>query len=69
MISKQRRAVLITNRSGYIYDHFTKYCVLKNFKHYDVLGRTCVYKDDIYMFSANLYYSYYVVLYLIDENF
>ena len=69
MISKQDRVVSITNHGGKIYDYFSKYCITNNFDYYDMLGRVCVYKNDIYKFSANLYYSYYVVLHLIDENF
>lgn len=68
MISKQNRVMSITDRGGNIYDYFSKYCITNNFDYYDVLGRICVYKDDIYKLSANLYYSYYVVLHLIDEN-
>ena len=69
MISKQRRVVLITDRGKNIYDYFSKYCIINNLKIHDKLGRTCVYKDDIYKFSANLYYSYYVILHLIDGKF
>lgn len=68
MISKQRRVVLITNRGGYIYNHFTNYCILNNFKCYGELSGICVYKNDKYTLSANLYYSYYIVLSLIDEK-
>lgn len=69
MISKQNRAVLITNRGKNIYDHFNKYCIINNLKIHDRLGWTCVYKDDKYKFSANIYYSYYVILHLIDKKF
>lgn len=47
----------ITDRGGNIYDYFSKYCITNNFDYYDVLGRICVYKDDIYKLSANLYYN------------
>ena len=68
MISKQNRAVLITNRGGKIYNYFPKYDIIYNLNTIRELSSTCVYKDDVYKFSACLYYSYYVVLHLIDEN-
>ena len=68
MISKQNRAVSITNRGSCIYDRFAKYNIIYNLKTITRLSAKCVYKDDVYKFSACLYYSYYVVLHLIDEN-
>ena len=68
MISKQDRVVSITNHGGKIYNYFPKCDIIYNLKTIRELSSTCVYKDDIYKFSACLYYSYYVVLHLIDEN-
>ncbi len=68
MINQQNRAVLITNHGEKIYNYFPKYDIIYNLKTIARLSVKCVYKDDVYKFSACLYYSYYVVLHLIDEN-
>lgn len=69
MISKQKRVVLITNRGSRIYDHFAKYDIIYNLKIITRLSAKCVYKDDEYKFSACIYYSYYVILHLLDEKY
>lgn len=69
MISKQDRAVSITNRGSRIYDRFTKYSIIYNLKTITRLSAKCVYKDDEYKFSACIYYSYYVILHLLDEKY
>lgn len=68
MISKKDRAMSITNRGSDIYYRHRKYNINDNVKMTDRLSSICVYKDDIYKFSACLYYSYYVVLYLLDKD-
>lgn len=69
MISKQKRAVLITDRGSRIYDRFVKYDIIYNLKIITRLSAKCVYKDDVYKFSACIYYSYYVILHLLDERY
>ena len=68
MISKQKRAVSITNRGSHIYDRFAKYNIIYNLKIITRLSAKCVYKDEYYKFSACIYYSYYVILHLLDEK-
>lgn len=68
MISKQKRAVLITNRGSRIYDRFVKYDIIYNLKIITRLSAKCVYKNEYYKFSACIYYSYYVILHLLDEK-
>lgn len=68
MISKQKRAVSITNRGSRIYDRFAKYDIIYNLKIITRLLTKCVYKDEYYKFSACIYYSYYVILHLLDEK-
>ena len=68
MISKQKRAVSITNRGSRIYDRFAKYDIIYNLKIITRLSAKCVYKDEYYKFSAFIYYSYYVILHLLDEK-
>lgn len=68
MISKQKRAVSITNRSSRIYDRFVKYDIIYNLKIITRLSVKCIYKDEYYKFSACIYYSYYVILHLLDEK-
>lgn len=68
MINRQKRAVSITNRGSYIYDRFAKYNIIYNLKTITRLSTKCVYKDDKYKFSACIYYSYYVILHLLDEK-
>lgn len=69
MISKQKRAVSITDRSSRIYDRFAKYDIIYNLKIITRLSAKCVYKDEYYKFSACIYYSYYVILHLLDEKY
>ena len=69
MISKQNRAVSITNRGSRIYDRFAKYDIIYNLKIIARLSTKCVYKDDEYKFSACMYYSYYLILHLLDEKY
>lgn len=69
MISKQKRAVSITDRGSRIYDRFAKYNIIYNLKITDRLSAKCAYKDDKYKFSACIYYSYYVILHLLDEKY
>lgn len=69
MISKQKRAVSIANRGSRIYDRFAKYDIIYNLKIITRLLAKCVYKDDKYKFSACIYYSYYVILHLLDEKY
>lgn len=69
MISKQKRAVSITNRGSRIYTHFAKYDIIYNLKIITRLSAKCVYKDEYYKFSACIYYSYYVILHLLDEKY
>lgn len=69
MISKQNRAVSITNRGSRIYDRFAKYDIIYNLKIINRLSTKCVYKDDEYKFSACMYYSYYLILHLLDEKY
>ena len=69
MISKQDRAVSITNRGSRIYDRFAKYDIIYNLKIIARLSTKCVYKDDEYKFSAYMYYSYYLILHLLDEKY
>lgn len=69
MISKQKRAVSITDRGSRIYDRFVKYDIIYNLKIITRLSTKCVYKDDKYKFSACMYYSYYVILHLLDEKY
>lgn len=69
MISRQKRAVSITDRGSRIYDRFTKYNIIYNLKTITRLSAKCVYKDDEYKFSACIYYSYYVILHLLDEKY
>ena len=69
MITKQDRVVRITDYGKKIYDRSLKYCIINNLKCHDKLGWICVYKDDVYMFSACMYYSYYLILHLIDMKF
>lgn len=69
MISKQKRAVSITDRGSRIYDRFAKYNIIYNLKIITRLSAKCVYKDDKYKFSACIYYSYYVILHLLDEKY
>ena len=69
MISKQKRAVSITNRGSRIYDRFAKYDIIYNLKIITRLSTKCVYKDDEYKFSACMYYSYYLILHLLDERY
>lgn len=68
MINQQNRVMLITNKGNEIYNRFLKYCIIKNLNRIDKLGGICVFKSNKYKLSACLYYSYYVVLHLIDEN-
>lgn len=68
MISKQKRAMSITNRGSHIYDRFAKYDIIYNLKIITRLSAKCVYKDEYYKFSACIYYSYYVILHLLDEK-
>ena len=68
MISKQKRAVSITDRGSRIYDRFAKYDIIYNLKIITRLSAKCVYKDEYYKFSACIYYSYYVILHLLDEK-
>lgn len=68
MISKQKRAVSITNRGSRIYDRFVKYDIIYNLKIITRLSAKCVYKDEYYKFSACIYYNYYVILHLLDEK-
>lgn len=68
MISKQKRAVSITNRGSHIYDRFAKYDIIYNLKIITRLSAKCVYKDEYYKFNACIYYSYYVILHLLDEK-
>lgn len=68
MISKQKRAVSIANRGSHIYDRFAKYDIIYNLKIITRLSAKCVYKDEYYKFSACIYYSYYVILHLLDEK-
>lgn len=69
MISKQKRTVSITDRGSRIYDRFVKYDIICNLKIITRLSVKCVYKDDKYKFSACIYYSYYVILHLLDEKY
>jgi hypothetical protein len=69
MISKQNRALSITYRGIKLYENFNKYSIVNNLKIHDKLTNICVYNDNERMFSANMYYSYYVILHLIDEKF
>lgn len=69
MISKQKRAISITNRGSRIYDRFAKYDIIYNLKIITRLSTKCVYKDDEYKFSACMYYSYYLILHLLDERY
>lgn len=69
MISKQNRAVSITNRGSRIYDRFAKYDIIYNLKIITRLSTKCVYKDDEYKLSACMYYSYYLILHLLDEKY
>lgn len=69
MINKQNRAVSITNRGSRIYDRFAKYDIIYNLKIIARLSTKCVYKDDEYKFSACMYYSYYLILHLLDEKY
>lgn len=68
MISKQKRAVSITNRCSRIYDRFAKYDIIYNLKIITRLSAKCVYKDEYHKFSACMYYSYYVILHLLDKK-
>ena len=68
MINKQKRAVSITDRGSRIYDRFAKYDIIYNLKIITRLSAKCVYKDEYYKFSACIYYSYYVILHLLDEK-
>lgn len=68
MISKQKRTVSITDRGSRIYDRFAKYDIIYNLKTITRLSEKCVYKDEYYKFSACIYYSYYVILHLLDEK-
>lgn len=69
MISKQDRVISITNRGSRIYDRFAKYDIIYNLKIITRLSTKCVYKDNEYKFSACMYYSYYVILHLLDEKY
>ena len=69
MISKQKRVISITDRGSRIYDRFAKYDIIYNLKIITRLSAKCVYKDDEYKFSACMYYSYYVILHLLDEKY
>lgn len=69
MISKQNRIITITNKSGYIYACFPEYDIVRNFKAYDQMARICIFKGKSYKFSANVYYSYYLVLHIINRDF
>lgn len=69
MISKQKRAMSITNRGSRIYNRFEKYDIIYNLKIISRLSAMCVYKDEYYKFSACMYYSYYVILHLLDEKY
>lgn len=68
MISKQKRAMSIINRGSHIYNRFAKYDIIYNLKIITRLSAKCVYKDEYYNFSACIYYSYYVILHLLDEK-
>lgn len=52
MISKQKRAVSITDRGSRIYDRFAKYDIIYNLKIITRLSAKCVYKDEYYKFSV-----------------
>lgn len=68
MISKQARVMSITNRGSHIYNLSKRYDINYNLKITDTLSSVSVYKDNKYQFSACIYYSYYVILYLLDED-
>ena len=47
---------------------FAKYDIIYNLKIITRLSAKCVYKDEYYKFSACIYYSYYVILHLLDKK-
>ena len=69
MISKQKRVVSITDHGCRIYDRFTKYSIIYNLKIITRLSAKCVYRDDKYRINACIYYSYYLILHLLDEKY
>lgn len=68
MISKQKRAVSIGNLGCRTYERFPKYDIIYNLKVITKLSTKCVYKDKDYKFSACMYYSYYLILHLLDKK-